>query len=102
MDINQKLEAIHRLYWLVDNEMSNLPVVEEDIEADQSWVGEYNQEMEDAFTIVKKMLNDALIERDTLAVAKQARIDYPELSYDKSMSLARRHVKDAYAKKQVA
>lgn len=101
MDINRKLEAIHRLYWLVDNEMSQLPEKEESIDIDQSWVDEYNQEMTDAFELVKKMLDDAKVERDTQAVAKQARIDHPHLSYDQSISIARRHVKEFY-KKEVA
>ena len=97
MNAERKHEAIARLLWLVDNEMSNLPQKEEGIDSDQSWIDEYNREMEDAFAIVSKMYDDALVELRAQRLTKEYRKENPTASYDAVMSHYRREVKRVLA-----
>lgn len=101
MDINRKHEAILRLLWLVDNEMSNLPQKDEDYDGDQSWIDEFNREMEDAFSIVKKMLSEVEFDKGALEVAKRWRSEDSTLGYDESVAEARKALR-AHLKKEAA
>lgn len=99
MEINRKSEAIARLLWLVENEVeNNLPQHDEDATPEDrqrdAWIDEFNREMGDALAIVTKMYEEVRFEKMATQVARQARVDHPHLSYDKSLTLARQAVRE--------
>ena len=99
MNSNRKHEAISRLLWLVENEVGNLPQKEDDYDGDQSWIDEYNQEMNDALAIAQKMYHESRVELITQKLTKEYRAENPDTpySYDQLMTHYRREVKKSLA-----